>query len=185
MVCPRCGNNTIPFSKVWIKGGLGTYRCPSCNAICRIKESVPLTMISTSIGFFAGILGLYFRSWILFGVVLAIGLLLDVVLDSRLRRLELAVTNNKDARRTSMSIIEKLQNVIINNAIKCQIFFSLYGVLSLFNGFFGIYALYKKGYPAIVWFYRTMIGFFFVQAIICFFAILALSIIRKSKITIK
>ena len=142
-------------------------------------------MTSASIGFFATILGLYFRSWILFGVVLAIGLLLDAVLDSRLRRLELAVTNNEDARRPSMSIIEKLQNAIIKNAKKCQIFFLLYGVLSMFNGFVGIYALYNKGYPEIVWFYRMMIGFFFVQAIICFFAILALSIIRKSKITIK
>jgi hypothetical protein len=138
-------------------------------------------MISSSIGFFATILGFYFRSWIVFGVALAIGLLLDAVLDSRLRRLELA---EEDERRRSMTIIAKLQNAIIKNAKKYQIFFAFYGVLSLFNVFFGIYALYEKGYPAIVWFYRAMIGFFFVQAIICFFAILALSIVRKSKIAI-
>ena len=83
-----------------------------------------------------------------------------------------------------MTIIAKLQNAIIKNANKYQIFFAFYGVLSLFNVFFGIYALYEKGYPAIVWFYRAMIGFFFVQAIICFFTNLALSIIRKSKIAI-
>ncbi len=182
MVCPSCENNSIRFSVVWIKGGLGTYRCPSCNALCRIKKSFPLTMISSSIGLFATILGFYFRSWIVFGAALAMGLLLDAVLDSRFRRLELAVTTDKDEKRTSMTIIEKLQNTIIKNAKKCQIFYIIYGILNLFNGFFGFYALYQKGYPAIAWFYRAMISFFFVQAAICIFAILALSIIRKTKI---
>ncbi len=181
MVCPNCKNDTIPFSILWLKGGLGTYRCSSCNAVCRIKESTPLTIISSCIGAFATVLGYYFRSWLVFGAALAIGLLLDAVLDSSLRRLELV---EEDERQKSMTIIAKLQNTIIKNAKRYQIFFVFYGVLSLFNFFFGIYALYEKGYPAIVWFYRAMIGFFFVQAIICFFVILALSIIRKMKIAI-
>ena len=81
-------------------------------------------------------------------------------------------------------LIPKLQNIIIKNAKRYQIFFMIYGILGLFNVFFGIYALYKKGYPAIAWFYQAMIGFFFIQTIICIFTILALSIIRKPKIEI-
>jgi uncharacterized membrane protein YkvI len=83
-----------------------------------------------------------------------------------------------------MVLIANLQNNIIKNAKKYQIFFAIYGFLNLFNGFFGFYALYQKGYPAIAWFYRAMISFFFVQAAICIFAILTLSIIRKEKIDI-
>ena len=42
-----------------------------------------------------------------------------------------------------MTLIAKLQNTIIKNTKKYQIFFAVYGVLNLFNGFFGFYALYE------------------------------------------
>ncbi len=90
MRCPNCQNDTISFFTLWLKGGLGTYRCPSCSAMCRIKKSIPLTIVSMCIGGIVTVLGFYFRSWITFGIALIIGLLLDAVLDSRLRSLELA-----------------------------------------------------------------------------------------------
>lgn len=42
-----------------------------------------------------------------------------------------------------MTLIAKLQNTIIKNTKKYQIFFAVYGVLNLLNGFFGFYALYE------------------------------------------
>ena len=92
MICPNCQNDTIPFSTLWLKGGLGSYRCPSCSAMSRIKKSIPLTIISVCIGGIATSLGFYFRSWIIFGIALVIGLLLDAILDNRFRSLELTKT---------------------------------------------------------------------------------------------
>jgi hypothetical protein len=92
MICPKCRNDSIPFEKIWLKGGLGTYRCPTCGAISRVKRSVPLAIASMSFGGIAAIVGFLLRSWLAFGITLAFGVILDALMDSRLRRLELIQT---------------------------------------------------------------------------------------------
>jgi hypothetical protein len=75
---------------MWLKSGRGTYRCPSCGMISRVKKSVPLVIMSLSLGALSAVLGFVFRSWLVFGVAFVIVTALDALIDSRLRRLELA-----------------------------------------------------------------------------------------------
>ncbi len=89
MICPKCQSDSIPFTKLWLKSGFGTYRCSGCGAISRVKKCVPLVIASMSFGGIAVILGFAFRSWLVFGVALVLGIIVDALIDSRLRRLEL------------------------------------------------------------------------------------------------
>lgn len=95
MNCPSCQKDSIPFLRLWLKSGFGTYHCPNCNAISRIKKSVPLLVFSGGLGVVSAGFGILFRSWGVFGVALAVAVVLDAVVDFRLRRLELAVTERE------------------------------------------------------------------------------------------
>jgi hypothetical protein len=77
---------------MWLKGGFGTYRCPTCGAISRVKKSMPLAIASMSFGSVAAIVGFLFRSWFVFRVAMTLGLIFDALMDSRLRQLELVQT---------------------------------------------------------------------------------------------
>jgi hypothetical protein len=95
MACPKCQVDSIPFGKMWLKSGFGTYRCPSCGAISRVKKSVPLVIVSLCLGGLSAGLGLFFQSWIVFGVAFVVVVALDALIDSRFRRLEIAGAKNE------------------------------------------------------------------------------------------
>jgi hypothetical protein len=90
MVCPQCQNNSIPFLKTWAKSGMGTYVCPSCGAVLRVKKSAPLVLGSTCLGLLAAGSALYYRSWKVLIVAAVVALILDAFLDFLFRRLELS-----------------------------------------------------------------------------------------------
>jgi hypothetical protein len=94
MTCPKCKADSIPFAKIWLRSGLGTYRCSSCGALSRVKKSIPLVVASMSIGGVVILLGYLSRSWRVFGVALLFGIALDALMDYRLRRLELIQGEN-------------------------------------------------------------------------------------------
>ena len=89
MVCPNCQSNSIPFVRLWLKSGRGSYRCPSCSATCRVRKSATLFIASLCLGFAAG-LGLLFGSGPAFAVAIAVVLVIDALMDYRFRRLEVA-----------------------------------------------------------------------------------------------
>jgi phage FluMu protein Com len=92
MKCPQCQIDSIPFGTMWLKSGFGTYRCPRCGAVSRVKRSVPLVLTSSCLGGLAAGLGWFFRSWPVFGVAVLVVVALDALIDSRFRRLEVVDT---------------------------------------------------------------------------------------------
>jgi len=90
MECPNCHKNSIPFFRVWRRSGFGTYRCPDCGAVCRVKKSALLFVLAVFLGGLAGGLGLYFRSWIVLVVGFAVAMIIDALIDWRCRRLATA-----------------------------------------------------------------------------------------------
>jgi len=98
MICPGCQTNSIPFAKFWLKSGFGTYRCPSCGAVCRIKKSTPQRLASMCLGALGASVYLYFRSWGIFAMALVMVLLIDALKDYKFRRLELTGTQNEGLR---------------------------------------------------------------------------------------
>jgi hypothetical protein len=89
MKCPQCQTDSIPFGKIWLKSGFGTYRCPNCNALCRVRRSNWLFVVCLCLGGAASGLGLWSRSWLVFGAAVFVAVLLDALIDFRFRRLEL------------------------------------------------------------------------------------------------
>jgi hypothetical protein len=89
MICPSCQTDSIPFAKFWLKSGLGTYHCPNCGAVCRIKKSTPQRIASMCLGGVVAGICLFFRSWTIFAAALVVILILDAWKDYRFRRLEL------------------------------------------------------------------------------------------------
>jgi hypothetical protein len=89
MTCPQCQNNSIPFLKTWTRSGFGSYRCPVCGAVSRVKRSPLLLAASGCLGGLAALSVLYYRSWKCLIVAFIIVLILDALMDFFFRRLEL------------------------------------------------------------------------------------------------
>jgi len=85
MVCPKCHIDSISFVKMWLKSGCGCYRCPNCGAICRVAKSKRLAAGSFCLGIVAGGLGLLFWSWLVFGLTLAMVVMLDAIKKAQYR----------------------------------------------------------------------------------------------------
>lgn len=97
MICPKCQNNSIPFARVWLKSGLGTYRCPGCGAVSRVRKSVPMFVASMCFAAVAVIVGFLFRTWLAFGIAVAVIVIIEALMDYRLRRLELVETKHEES----------------------------------------------------------------------------------------
>jgi len=95
MICPNCQKDSIPYLKLWLMSGYGTQRCSSCGATCRIRKSLPLRLCGAFLGALSAVIGLHFRSWLVFGVIFIVALVLSYLLDLRFRRLKLADTKNE------------------------------------------------------------------------------------------
>lgn len=87
MICPVCKTNSIPFKKLWLKSGHGTYTCKNCDAILKNRKKPLLAFISLCLGGFAAFVGIYFRSWLLFIPALAIAIVVDAFIDMKFREL--------------------------------------------------------------------------------------------------
>jgi len=87
MKCPVCNNDSIPFLKIWIKGGFGKYICEHCDSILKVKDYPLLAAISIILGIGVAFIGLYSGSWSIFVIVLIIALAIDGVIDINLRQL--------------------------------------------------------------------------------------------------
>jgi hypothetical protein len=90
MTCPSCQKNTIPWLKLWMMSGYGSHRCPSCGAICRLQKSWPLKIVVIGLGGFSAFLGVHFQSWTVWAIATIISIAIDVLVDARFRRSELA-----------------------------------------------------------------------------------------------
>jgi hypothetical protein len=90
MICPKCNTNSISFLKAWFKSGLGRYRCPNCGANCRVRKNGWLTVGSTCLGLAAAGAAIYYQSWKVLIVASVVALILDGVMDSLFRQLELS-----------------------------------------------------------------------------------------------
>jgi hypothetical protein len=89
MTCPSCQKNVIPWLKLWLMSGYGTHCYPSCGATCRLRKSWPLKLVAVGLGAFAGIVGYRSDSWVMFGAIFIAALILDALVDSLFRRLDL------------------------------------------------------------------------------------------------
>ena len=88
MLCPTCKADTIPFSRVWLRAGLGSFRCPACHGQSRVKRSSGLILVSMALGSLPAITLFTTRSpWAAAGVVVVV-LGVDAWLDRRYRVLE-------------------------------------------------------------------------------------------------
>jgi hypothetical protein len=87
MICPQCKQDSISFWKVWLKGGLGRYACPSCGGSSRIRISVPLSLFSFCLFGLAAVLGLLFAGWFVLSGAIILALVIDAGVDYRFRSL--------------------------------------------------------------------------------------------------
>lgn len=91
MICPNCKSDSIAFWNTWLKGSFGCHHCGTCGAVCRVRKSLVLTIVSGCMGGAAGLF-LLFRSWLIFGIAVAVGLVIDAMMDYRFRQLDLTAS---------------------------------------------------------------------------------------------
>ena len=87
MKCPVCNKNSIPFLKIWLRGGFGKYTCEHCDSTLKVKDNPLLAGISIILGLGVAVIGLYSGIWSIFVIVLIIALAIDAVMDINLRQL--------------------------------------------------------------------------------------------------
>jgi hypothetical protein len=89
MICPYCKKDSVRFLGVWLKGPFSKYRCSDCGAVSRLKKRAKLMCgVSGCLGGAAVGLGLYYHSWFVFLVAVAVTLLLDMLMDFCFHQLE-------------------------------------------------------------------------------------------------
>src|SRR4051794_35451286 len=89
MICPYCKKDSVQFLSVWLKGLFSKYQCGDCGAISRLQKRAKfLGVVSGCFGAIAAGLGLYFRSWLVFFIALAIVIVLDFFMDFTFYQLE-------------------------------------------------------------------------------------------------
>jgi hypothetical protein len=88
MRCPHCNKDTIAFWRIWIRGGLGRYKCPECGGLSQIQRSTKLAVVSACLGAIAALLGLMYVSWLVFVGALVFALAVDAYLDFRYESLQ-------------------------------------------------------------------------------------------------
>ncbi len=85
MICPICKSDSIPFITVWFKKDIIT--CDNCNTTLIPEKKELYTLISTCIYSLTVFLGIYSGSWVIFFMIFAIGLIVDIFLFSNLLKL--------------------------------------------------------------------------------------------------
>ncbi len=89
MVCPSCKKDSIRFLSVWLKGPFSKYRCADCGVVSRLqKRARVLCGVSGCFGAAAAGLGLYYHSWSVFFIAIAVVIPLDFLMDFYFHRLE-------------------------------------------------------------------------------------------------
>jgi len=87
MRCPACGEASVPFGRVWLRGGTGRFACDRCGAQLRLQRNPWLVLISGALAAGAAAIGYFSLDWGLLLVSFVVVLSMDAALDYHFRRL--------------------------------------------------------------------------------------------------